>query len=390
MDTIRGISVFTGREIELELEGGRIRAVREPEEPTAEGGDRRRLFVSPGFFDIQVNGYRGSDYSRDELCEDDLRVIHSCLAAAGTTQHVPTMITSPQKRLVRNLGVIAEVLERDPLMQAAIPGVHIEGPYVSSEDGARGVHDASHVRDPDFAEFEEWRAASGNRIVMVTLAPERCGAIPFIEKVTELGVIVAIGHTAAEPETIRRAVQAGARLSTHLGNGSHLMMPRLQNYIWEQLAQDDLHASIICDGHHLPDSVVRVFRRSKGLSRLILVSDAALLGGREPGIYKWNSIDVQVFPDGHLGLPGTTLLAGAAHLLDWDVAHFHRFTGVSLGEVIRLCTENPARLLGLEAAITSVLRAGEPANLTVFEYSGGEQRLHIRRTICGGREVYHT
>ena len=380
---VHGVSVFTGRELEISIEGGTISRVAE----LTPSGDAELPFVSPGFFDIQVNGYHGSDYSLDDLSDEHLDSIRRSLAASGTTQHIPTIVTSPRKRLLRNLEVMARACESNSDLASAVPGIHIEGPFISSEDGPRGAHDASYVRDPDYSEFAEWQAASENRICIVTLAPERKGAIAFIERLSSEGVRVAIGHTAATPQQIRRAVQAGASLSTHLGNGSHARIPRLDNYIWEQLAADELRASIIGDGYHLPPAALKVFSRAKGLSRLILVSDAALLGGYDPGVYKWGNIDVEVFPDGHLGLPGTSMLAGAAHLLDWSIAHFHRYTGVPLGEAIRLCTENPARYLGL-TSVTSALRVGEPANLTLFRYSGAEDRLQILETIVGGSVVF--
>ncbi len=199
--------------------------------------------------------------------------------------------------------------------------------------------------------------------------------------------MVAIGHTAASAEEIERAVDAGARLSTHLGNGSHAMIPRLKNYIWEQLAEDKLTAGIITDGFHLPPSVVKVFARVKGLDRLILVSDIALLGGLKPGIYKWDALDVEVFPDGHLGQPGTTYLAGAGHLLNWDIAHFIRFTGHKLAETIRLCTVNPARFLKL-GSLYGRLERGAPANLVLFEYEEGDDRLNIIKTVRYGQVVF--
>jgi N-acetylglucosamine-6-phosphate deacetylase len=244
------------------------------------------------------------------------------------------------------------------------------------------------VRDPDPGEFREWQAAARGNIKIVTLAPERAGAIAFIENLRREGVIPAIGHTAASPEIVRDAVAAGARLSTHLGNGSHANLPRLRNYLWEQLARDELCAGVICDGFHLPPAVVKTIYRVKGPQRTILVSDAALLGGYKSGLYKWGRLDVEVFPDGHLGLPGTTLLAGAAHLLDWDIPRFCEFTGASLGEAIRLCTENPARLLEPEEN-ASPLGAGSPANLTIFsppEKPGGPLRIH--EVFRRGRRVY--
>jgi N-acetylglucosamine-6-phosphate deacetylase len=234
---------------------------------------------------------------------------------------------------------------------------------------------------------KRWQEAAGGRIRVITLSPEWEGAPGFIEEITAMGVIASIGHTAADGEQIRTAVAAGARMSTHLGNGSHTMIPRLRNYIWEQLAEDRLLAGIISDGFHLPDAVLRVFSRTKGLERMILVSDVALLAGFKSGIYRRDNIDIQVFEDGHLGLPETEILAGAAHLLDWDIPHFAAVTGLSIGEIIPLVTTNPARLLGLEPNY-GILQPGAPANLVVFEHEPQQRRLKILKTIRAGKVVY--
>jgi N-acetylglucosamine-6-phosphate deacetylase len=202
-----------------------------------------------------------------------------------------------------------------------------------------------------------------------------------------MGVKAAIGHTAAPPDRIKAAMEAGATLSTHLGNASHPLIPRLKNYIWEQLAEDRVMAGIICDGFHLPKSVVQVFTRAKGLDRLILVSDAAYLGGFKPGLYRWNDVEVQVFADGHLGLPGTESLAGAAHLLDWDIPRFMEFTGYNLRETIPLCTRNPARVQSAPENYGR-LEPGAPANLAIFDYEPGMDRLKVLKTIRCGKEVY--
>ena len=236
-------------------------------------------------------------------------------------------------------------------------------------------------------EFKQWQEAAGGHITTVTLAPEWEGALEFIEEITSMGVTAAIGHTAAPPDRIRAAVEAGATFSTHLGNASHPLIFRLKNYLWEQLAEDRLMAGIICDGFHLPKSVVQVFTRAKGLDRLILVSDAAYLGGLEPGLYQWNDVEVRVFDDGHLGLPGTESLAGAAHLLDWDIPRFMEFTGYSLGKTIPLCSRNPSRIQGAPDHYGR-LELGAPANLVIFDYEPGMDRLKILKTIRCGREVY--
>jgi N-acetylglucosamine-6-phosphate deacetylase len=344
-------------------------------------------YISPGFLDIQVNGYMGSDYSLEDLSEEQVTKIIFHLNRSGTTQHVPTIITTPPERILRNLKVIAKAIQSSRDVACAISGIHIEGPSISPADGPRGAHNAAYVRPPDLNEFKQWQEAAEGHITTVTLAPEWEEALEFIQKITSMGVTAAIGHTAALPDRIRAAVDAGARLSTHLGNASHPMIPRLRNYLWEQLAEDRLIAGIICDGFHLPKSVVRVFTRVKGLDRLILVSDVAYLGGLKPGLYRWNDVEVQVFNDGHLGLPGTESLAGAAHLLDWDIPRFMEFTGYSLGETIPLCSRNPGRIQGSPDNYGR-LEPSAPANLVLFDYEPGMDRLKVLKTIRCGREVY--
>jgi N-acetylglucosamine-6-phosphate deacetylase len=120
---------------------------------------------------------------------------------------------------------------------------------------------------------------------------------------------------------------------------------------------------------------------------LILVSDAAYLGGFKPGLYKWNDVEVQVFDDGHLGLPGTEALAGAAHLLDWDIPRFMEFTEYSLQETILLCTQNPAHILSIPDNYGR-LEPGAPANLVIFDYEPGMDRLKVLKTIRCGKEIY--
>ena len=379
----RGLSVLAGEPVEVEVHGAVIQSVTpfKMEEPLP--------YISPGFLDMQVNGFMGGDYSLEDLSEEHVKKIVHHLNCSGTTQHVPTIISSPRERIIRNLKVISKTIQNSEDIARSILGIHIEGPFISPADGPRGAHNAAYVRPPDLNEFKEWQEAAEGRITIVTLAPEWEGALEFIEAITSMGVKAAMGHTAAPPDRIRAAVEAGARLSTHLGNASYPVIPRLKNYLWEQLAEDRLMAGIICDGFHLPKSVVQVFARTKGPDRLILVSDAAYLGGLKPGLYQWNNVEVQVFEDGHLGLSGTESLAGAAHLLDWDIPRFMEFTGYSLGETISLCSRNPGRIQDTSGNY-GMLEPGAPANLVIFDYEPGMDRLNIHKTIRGGQEVYLT
>lgn len=379
---ITGVSPFSGKLAALSIASGRI-----TENRTSSDRVEPHLFLTPGMVDLQVNGYRGIDYSMPNLSEAHVGSMVRYLAAAGTTQHLPTIITSPRDRILQNLQTIRRAREADPLNLAAIPGVHIEGPFISPDEGTRGVHDAAHIRLPDPAEFREWQEASGGLLSIVTVAPELKGAIEFIEEVSATGVVVAIGHTAAPPETVRLAVAAGARLSTHLGNGSAMQVPRLRNFLWAQLALDGLHASIITDGDHLPPEVIKTIARAKGLERLVLISDVAPLGGFARGVYRWGDIPVEVFEDGHLGLPGTTILAGAARLLNWNAVHFARTVGCTLGDALRLCTVNAARLIGIEHPGIE-LAPGAPANIVLFRHSEESNSLEVIQTVIGGEPVF--
>ena len=165
------------------------------------------------------------------------------------------------------------------------------------------------------------------------------------------------------------------------------MIPRLRNYIWEQLACDDLRASIITDGFHLPEAVIRTFWRTKGPERIILTSDVAVMAGREPGVYDWGGIRVQVHADGHLGVAGTEYLAGAAHLLDWDIPRCVAAAGCSLGEAVAACTANPCGYLGLPAGCGRI-EPDSPAHLVLFRWQPGEKRLRIECTVRDGEVVF--
>jgi N-acetylglucosamine-6-phosphate deacetylase len=381
MERLKGRSIYDGRSISLSLKNGRITEAQTVEAPSD------APYISPGFFDLQVNGYAGNDYNSPKLSTAEVRKIVDLLAASGTTRHLATVITGPAKRIESNLRTIAKAIEADALLAEAIQGIHLEGPYISGEEGARGAHQAKYVKDPDFDEFQGWQEACGHRIRIVTLAPERRGALQFIERVSRGRTVVALGHTGASPQRIREAVEAGARLSTHLGNGSHSMVPRLQNYIWEQLAEDRLHAGIISDGYHLPAAVVKVIARAKGLRRLILVSDVAVMGGKEPGVYEWDGVNVRVYEDGHLRLADAEFLAGAGHLLDRCIAQFVRFTGVRVHEAVRLCTTNPSEFLGLQASEEG-FAVGAPADLTLFRWHPGADKLEIEKTVLSGEVLY--
>lgn len=397
-----GLDCWTSTPVRVAVDRGQIAAVESPPQTQVDANSSRSPrdwpYICPGFIDLQVNGYAGIDYSgagwgavhagaADAAADGTVEKVVRAIAASGTTRHLATIITGPRERITTNCAAIAAAVSRSPLVRTAIPGIHLEGPYISPVDGPRGAHDPKHVRNPDWSEFCAWQEAAEGLIRIVTVAPETEGALAFIEQASAAGVIVAIGHTGASPERIREAIGAGARLSTHLGNGSHAVLPRLRNYLWEQLGADELQASIIADGFHLPDAVMRSFARAKGLDRLVLVSDVAFLAGNAPGIRTWGDVAVEVHADGHLSLAGTEFLAGAGHLLDRDIARFMTATGASLGEVMALCIGNPARLLRLPPGAAAFV-PGTPACITLFRHRPGAAQLEIETCVVAGEELY--
>ena len=229
--------------------------------------------------------------------------------------------------MLHGVRTIAAACEAYPDVARMVLGIHLEGPFLSECDGYRGAHPREAIRDPDWGFSRSLQAASGQRIVLVTLAPERPGAIEFIRRATAAGVTIALGHTAADGATIREAVEAGARLSTHLGNGIAAALPRHPNPIWHQAALDALFASFIADGHHLDPATLRVLARAKGPGKTILVSDASPLSGLPPGTYG----DWAVESVGTIVVAGTPYLAGSNQWLEVGLRNLMAAVSWTLG-----------------------------------------------------------
>jgi N-acetylglucosamine-6-phosphate deacetylase len=342
---------------ELELRDELIETVRPGQGPAqVEPGD---LWVAPAFWDIQLNGRGGHSFSSPELTVEQAAAIVRAQGALGTARLCPTLITAPVDHMLHGLRTIAAACDRFPDVARAVLGIHIEGPFLSEHEGYRGAHPAAAIREPSWALFEEFQQAAGGRIVLMTLAPERDGAIDFIRRAATSGIVVALGHTAASGAVIREAVAAGARLSTHLGNGIASPLPRHPNPIWEQAALDSLSASFIADGHHLDPATLRVLATAKGPAQTILISDASPLAGLPPGRY----VEWEIEPSGRIVVAGTPYLAGSNHGLETGLANLLRATGWTIEQVLATVTTNPARLLGRPAAS---LRKAQPGDLIVF------------------------
>lgn len=374
---LRARHYATGQLVEMLWAAGHIEAMRTV---TGWRPDGETPWVAPALFDLQINGCQGRNFSSMTLTSEEVRHVVDVCREHGIAGFLPTLVTNSFDALMHGFTTVRQACDIDPVVAHAVVGFHLEGPYISAEDGPRGAHARHHVRPPDWEEFRRFQDAAGGRIRLVTLAPELPGALPFIERLVAAGVVVALGHTAADGPQIGAAIRAGARLSTHLGNGSHAFLPRHDNYLWHQLAADELWASVICDGHHLPQPMVRSLIRVKSPARIVLTCDASPLAGSPPGRYTVWGQEFEVLPRGKVVVPGTTFLAGSGVFTDACLGQLLRWGEVGLRDAIDMATVQPRRLLGLPAA---VLEAGAETDLMVFHWQPGGD-FSVQMTLTAG------
>ncbi|HLN56633.1 MAG TPA: N-acetylglucosamine-6-phosphate deacetylase [Bacteroidales bacterium] len=374
---IEGLHYQTEKPVSIFCAGGTIVEIKEIK---ALPRGSENLYVAPGLIDNQVNGFANVDFSGNNLITEGVLKATEAILKEGVTTFMPTLITNSHENLIKNFRKLDEACRQYPLVAACVAGFHLEGPYISPVDGFRGCHSAEHVRKPLWNEFEEYRKASGGRIIQVTVAPEIDGAQEFIKKCASEGIMVAIGHSNATSAQIREAVENGARLSTHLGNGCANMIHRHNNPIWPQLDNDNLTATIIADGNHLLPEEIRVFLKAKGREKVILTSDVVYLAGMAPGNYTFSGMNVILKEDGTLLNAEQNVLAGASFPLRKGVENVMKFTGMPLKDAMFMASENVAYLYNLKDRGT--IASGKKADLVLIEKK--REELKIRQTYKDG------
>lgn len=379
--SIEGIHYLTGKPVRIEICDGLIGNVNE-----IKASDERsnNLFIAPGLIDNQINGYVNVDFSGNNLSLHDLITAAKAIWKDGVTSFLPTLVTNSNENLLRNFRILDETIRNDKQLSESIPGFHLEGPYISPDEGFRGAHSPKYIRKPSFDEFMRYQEAAGGRIIQITIAPELEGAMDFISSCSKAGVIVAIGHTNASADQILQAVECGAKLSTHLGNGCANLINRHKNPLWPQLANDQLTPSIIADGHHLTPEEIRVFYKVKGSDSIILTSDVIFLAGMAPGKYSFLESEVNLTSEGMIINTELNCLAGAFFPLKKGVENIMNFTGCSLTKAINMASGNVARIYGLSNRGT--LDQGKRADIIQFERNRNE--FMIRKTFLNGKSVF--
>ncbi len=370
----------SGAAISVEF-GERIESV------SAWTGEAPAQWLSPGWVDIQVNGYAGADYCSPHTTLEDATHSVEVLWSTGVTRFFPTVITGSREGMAGAIANLAKLKAAMPLHGKSMVGFHIEGPHISPVEGPRGAHPESAVRPPDIDELKSWIDLSHGQIKLVTVAPEWPGAASYIEFAASRGIVIAIGHTMADSAQIAATVSAGATMSTHLGNGAHATIRRHPNYIWDQLADDRLAASFIADGIHLPAAFLKVALRAKGVERSVMTTDAVMPAGCRPGRYRLGEVDVELHDDDRVTLVGKDKLAGSSLRMDRGVENLMRLGEVSFGQAIAMSSRNPARCGRIEGRCQG-LAPGELGDLLELDFDAAAISVRVRSVYLEGENVY--
>jgi N-acetylglucosamine-6-phosphate deacetylase len=341
--------------------------------------------VVPGLIDLQVNGALGWGFQAAD--RDRFSEVVAFHLAAGTTSLLPTLVTADEQTLLQGLRALADLVEEPS--PPTLPGIHLEGPFLSPE--RRGAHDEGALREPDPALTRRFVEAARGHLRMVTLAPELPDAVPTVEYLAGQGAIVSAGHTRATLAKIRRAMRSGLSFVTHAGNASDWphrapgelgFMASEPGIVGALLAEPALGGSVILDGYHFHPALLPPLLRLKGVERLMLVSDASPVAGCPPGDYESGGLRVTVHPQGFATSGrGGGWLAGSTITLLQAVQRAVGLAGVPPQEAVAMATLGPAQLLGLENR-KGRLAVGCDADLLVLNAD-----LSLRHVIASGRLV---
>ncbi len=316
--------------------------------------------MAAGFVDLQVNGYAGRDFTAAALSDEDVLAVSAELARRGTAAYCPTVVTTCWDVYEHVLPILGRACKRGSagrqspreasrgLLSRPL-GIHLEGPFISPEDGAVGAHPKAHVQPPSIAALERLIELADGQVRLLTLAPEGQGAVELIACARGHGIAVSVGHTLAGADDVNRAAAAGATLSTHLGNGCPNQIHRHMNPIWPQLANPDLAAMIITDGHHLPPAVIAAILAAKGGRRVIVTTDSVSVAGLPPGEYETLGTRVVLEPSGRVRNAQAPTLAGSSACMIDCMNHLASLGLLEVEDLYRVGRDNPLAAIGASA-----------------------------------------
>jgi len=374
---VAGLHWATAQPTRLRWEDGIIRQLELEPRPLPEN-----IWLAPPLFDLQVNGFGGVDFQRDDFSAADLsRAVHA-LRRAGCGRFLFTLTTVEWPRLTARLARAAALRAESEDLQSSIAGWHIEGPFLSPGPGFRGAHDPALMLDPAPDKIRALRSLTGGDPLLLTIAPERPGALEAIALAVSLGAMVSLGHTDATAETVRAAAQAGATGFTHLGNGCPRELDRHDNILWRVLDGSGLTVSVIPDRIHVSAALFRLIHGLMPAEKLVYVSDAIAAAGAGPGRYTLGALELEVGPDQIVRLPGQPYFAGSALRPIEGIFRAAAMLDVPWRKLWRRMSDLPARFMGLNHELAE----GGPASFCLLtEKAGGglgDLRLFARGREC--------
>ena len=300
-----------------------------------------------GWIDLQVNGYAGVDFNAPGLTVEAVKAVTERLAADGTAGYLPTLVTGDPETLVGTIRTVVAARKRYAVCAQGILGFFLEGPFISDRPGAVGTHPVEWVRAPDPALFDRFQDAAEGLVRMVNVAAEVPGMPDFVRRLTDAGVTVSLGHQlATSPADVEPCLAAGAKAFTHLGNGIPNEVNRHDNIVFTALVEDRASVMFIPDGHHLPDTMLRLYARAVPVRRLIAVSDAQYPAGLPPGEYEVCGARARLEPNGLLWNPARNCLVGATTPIAKCMEILSERVGLTPDECRAVGRDNALELIG--------------------------------------------
>ncbi len=332
--------------------------------------------VLPGFVDQHIHGAGGSDGMDGTVA--DVATIANMVAQEGTTTFLVTTMTQSPENIKKALAAVKEYRESNPENGAYVAGVHLEGPFIEAK--YKGAQPLEYVAKPDVNVFDEYYAASGNSIRIVTLAPETDGAAELVAHLKELGVVASIGHTGAKFADIEKAVSVGASNVTHTYNAQSALHHREIGVVGTAMLMDELNCELIADTIHVSVPAMRLLIKNKPADKLSLITDAMRAKGMPDGQYDLGGQMVNVTGNEARLADGT--LAGSVLRMNRAVQNAVEKVGVPFTQAVDYATINPARMLKLDDKIGSI-KVGKSADFTIIN-----EQYDVLMTVRAGKVIY--
>jgi len=345
--------------------------------------DAKNNFISPGFIDLQINGGGGSD-SLDGTVDafNEIIKFHS---KYGVTNLLLTLVSSNPTKILEVLKSVVR-FKQEESWGTFVLGVHLEGPYISPDQP--GAHNQRFIREPEKGEYKKYLEYS-NVIKLITLAPEVPGVLKFSRKLIDRGIIASIGHSNAIYEDVLKAVESGFSMVTHIYSGMSSMrrinLAKVAGVLESALLLDDLYVEVIGDGLHVPEPLFKLVLKNKGVSRLILTTDAIRAAGLEDGVYFLGGKEDRhkiVVKGGIAMTSNRKLYAGSTCTMDKCVKNAMILGALDLPEAVQMATINPAKLLKIDREVGS-LEKGKKADILIFD-----REVHVYSVIKDGNLIY--